>query len=325
MDEAASSPLLPMVFQRSLMQHFWSLDEIRLDNAWLTIGSFDGVHIGHQKVLRELAAGAHQQGMPAVVLTFYPHPAIVLRGHDYPFYLSPPNEKAHLLGELGIDVVITHPFNKAIAATAAQDFMNKLHQHLHIQHLQIGYDFALGKNRDGNFETLSSMGATMGFSVRRTNPLNSDGQVVSSSRIRFLLGAGQVAEAATLLSRNFAIEGKVVLGDQRGASLGFPTANLDIWAEQAIPAAGVYVCRAHFGSQTWGAVTNIGVRPTFESSPVRPRVEAHLLDFAEDIYGESIQLEFIQRLRGEQRFSDVAALILQIGQDSQQARKILAA
>lgn len=307
------------------MQHFWSLDQVRLDNAWVTIGSFDGVHIGHQKVLRELAAGAHQQGMPAVVLTFYPHPAVILRGYDYPFYLTHPNNKARLLGELGIDVVITHPFNKDVAATAAQDFMNKLHQQLHLQHVQIGYDFALGKNRDGNFETLSSMGAVMGFSVKRTKPLNSDGQVVSSSRIRFLLGAGQVAEAATLLSRNFAVDGKVVLGDQRGASLGFPTANLEIWAEQAIPAAGVYVCRAHVGGQTWGAVTNIGVRPTFESSPVRPRVETHLLDFAGNIYGESVQLEFIQRLRGEQRFPNINALIEQIEKDSQQARKILAA
>lgn len=307
------------------MQHFWSLDQVRLDNAWVTIGSFDGVHIGHQKVLRELAAGAHQQGMPAVVLTFYPHPAVILRGYDYPFYLTHPDNKARLLGELGIDVVITHAFNKDVAATTAQDFMNKLHQQLHLQHVQIGYDFALGKNREGNFETLSSMGAAMGFSVKRTKPLNSDGQVVSSSRIRFLLGAGQVAEAAALLSRNFAVDGKVVLGDQRGASLGFPTANLEIWAEQAIPAAGVYVCRADVGGQTWGAVTNIGVRPTFESSPVRPRVETHLLDFAGNIYGESVQLEFIQRLRGEQRFPNINALIEQIEKDSQQARKILAA
>ncbi len=307
------------------MQHFWSLDEVQLDGAWLTIGSFDGVHLGHQKVVRELAAGAHQSHSPAVVLTFFPHPAVVLRGHDYPFYLTTPEEKARLLGDLDIDVVITYPFNKEVAATSAQDFMRKLHQHLRIRHLQIGHDFALGKNRAGNFHTLTSMGVEMGFTVRRTEALSSQEQTISSSRIRFMLGAGQVAEAATLLGRAFSVEGKVILGDQRGATLGFPTANLEIWAEQTIPAAGVYVCRAHWAGQTWGAVTNIGVRPTFESEPVNPRIEAHLLDFQGNLYGESIQLEFIERLRGEQRFPNVTALVKQIQQDSQKARQILGA
>ena len=163
----------------------------------------------------------------------------------------------------------------------------------------------------------------MGYSLTSTDSLTIENDIVSSSRIRFLLGAGQVDLAAKLLGRNYAIEGEIIVGDRRGATLGFPTANMHIWSEQAIPAAGVYVCKAEVDGHTWQAVTNIGVRPTFETSPVPPRVEAHLLDFDEDIYGESLRLSFLQRLRGEQRFADIAALVSQIQTDVQQARQIL--
>ncbi len=306
------------------MRHFWSLDDVQLANTWLTIGSFDGVHRGHQRVVRELAAGALKNGAPAVVLTFYPHPATVLRGYDYPFYLTTPEEKAALLGNLGIDIVITHPFNVNVAKTSARDFMTTLHRHLNIQHLQVGHDFALGKDRQGDAEALKELGKGLGYTLKRTEPLIAGDDIVSSSRVRFLLGAGQVDEAAQLLGRNYSVAGKIELGDRRGVTLGFPTANLSTWSEQAIPAAGVYVCRAEVRDQTWGAVANIGVRPTFESKSVPARVEAHLLDFEGDIYGESLRLEFLSRLRGEQRFPDVEALVTQIRLDSQKARQILA-
>ncbi|MEA3352161.1 MAG: riboflavin biosynthesis protein RibF, partial [Chloroflexota bacterium] len=271
------------------MQHFWSLDDVQLKDTWLTIGSFDGVHLGHQKIARELAAGAHAKSAPAVVLTFYPHPARVLQGHTFPFYLTMPEERAALLGKLGIDIVITHPFNQEVAATSGRDFIAELHQSLRFRHLHVGYDFALGKGRQGNVETLQHLGRELGYDLQQTKAVVVKNSIVSSSRIRFLLGAGQVEEAAELLGRNYNVTGKVVLGDQRGRGLGFPTANLEIWADQAIPAAGVYVCRAGVGGQSWGAVTNIGVRPTFEAEPVPPRVEAHLLEFDGDIYGQSVQ------------------------------------
>ncbi|MBL6980778.1 MAG: bifunctional riboflavin kinase/FAD synthetase [Anaerolineales bacterium] len=306
------------------MQHYWSLEDVQLEDTWLTIGSFDGVHLGHQRVVRELVAGAHEVSAPVVVLTFYPHPATVLRGYDYPFYLTTPEERANLLGELGVDVVVTHPFDETVAATSARDFMAKLHKHLGIHHLQVGYDFALGKDRTGTPDSLRELGDEFGYSLTSTDSLNVANDVVSSSRIRFLLGAGQVDQAAKLLGRNYAVEGEIVVGDRRGATLGFPTANMDIWPEQAIPAAGVYVCRAEVRGQSWDAVTNIGVRPTFESSPVPPRVEAHLLDFDEDIYGETLHLDFRHRLRGEQRFPNIDALVTQIQTDVQQARKMLA-
>ena len=306
------------------MQHHWSLNKVQLVDSWLTNGSFDGVHRGHQSVIRELVAGAHQNGVPAVVLTFFPHPSAILRGYDYPFYLTTPEERARLLGEFGIDVVITHPFNNQVANTAAGAFMEKIHAHLKIAHLQVGYDFALGKDRQGNFEMLKGLGKEFGYSIKQMEPLNLNGDTVSSSRIRFLLGAGQVDVVADLLGRNFSVEGEVEHGDRRGITLGFPTANLGIWPEHAIPAAGVYVCRAQVAGKTWGAVTNIGVRPTFETKPVPPRVEAHIFDFDQDIYGESLRLEFIARIRGEVRFPNVDALVKQIQQDSQEARKILA-
>ena len=306
------------------MQHFWSLNDVQLENTWLTIGSFDGVHCGHQRVARELVTGAHQNDAPAVVLTFYPHPATVLRGYDYPFYLTSPEERATLLGELGVDIVITLPFDEKVVETSARDFMVKLHEHLNIYHVRVGYDFALGKDRLGTPEFLRELGEELGYSLKRTEPLILDDDVVSSSRIRFMLGAGQVDQAARLLGRNYCLEGKIIVGDRRGASLGFPTANMSIWSEQAIPAAGVYVCKAEVRGQTWQAVTNIGVRPTFEFQPVPPRVEAHLLDFDDDIYGEKLSIEFLKRLRGEQRFPDIDALVTQIQTDVQQARQMLA-
>jgi len=306
------------------MQHFRSLESVYLRDVWLTIGSFDGVHRGHQEVIRKLTAEAHNNGALAVVLTFYPHPAEIVRARDFPFYLTTPDEKAELLGNLGVDVVITHPFNREVMVTPARDFMEELQAHLQFRYLRVGYDFALGRNREGNAQMLADLGKEWGFTLEQTPPFKLDGQIVSSSRIRFLLGAGQVDEAARFLGRNFVVEGPVVVGDQRGRTIGFPTANLDIWKMRAIPAAGVYVCRATVNEVTYNAVTNIGVRPTFEATPVPPRVEAHLLDFEGDIYGESIQLEFISRLRGEQRFDSVDELIHQIQTDIKAARKIFA-
>ena len=306
------------------MKHFRSLDLVHLEGVWLTIGSFDGVHRGHQEIINKLTAEAHKHGASAVVFTFYPHPATVIRGRDFPFYLTTPEDKARLMGNSGVDIVITQPFNRDLAATPAFEFMSKLHHHLRMRHLKIGYDFALGRNREGNPQKLAEIGLQLGYSLEKIKPYKLDDHIVSSSRIRFLLGAGLVEDAARLLNRFYSVRGQVVTGDQRGQQIGFPTANLDIWKMRAIPAAGVYVCRVLINGKTYGAVTNIGVRPTFESVPVPPRVEAHILDFHDDLYGETLELEFINRLRGEQRFASVDDLITQINSDILTARKILA-
>ena len=305
------------------MQHYRSLGDIQLNSAWLTIGSFDGVHKGHQSIINEITAGAQKNSVPAVVLTFYPHPAAVLHGQNYPYYLSSPEEKAEIFKDLGIDILITHPFNRDIANKSARQFLTEINQQLNIQHIQIGYDFALGKNREGNFTTLKELGKEFGFSVNQSQPVSDEDGIISSSRIRFLLGVGQVQKASTLLGRNYQLNGIVEVGDRRGQSLGFPTANLSVWAEKVIPTAGVYACWATVQGQRLAAVTNIGVRPTFEKRPVAPRVEAHLLGFSKDIYGESIQLAFVSRLRDERKFPSTDTLIRQIGKDTQEARRIL--
>jgi riboflavin kinase/FMN adenylyltransferase len=305
------------------MRHYRALDDVQIDNAWLTIGSFDGVHKGHQSIIRELTTRAQLHRGLTVVVSFYPHPAAVLQGRNYPYYLTTPEEKANLLERLGVDVLITHPFNRNIANKTAREFLLDLKARIEIVHLQVGYDFTIGKNRTGDFPTLQKIGEELGFTVGQSPPTEDRGGAISSSRIRFLLGVGQVEEAAKLLGRNYKIQGIVEVGDQRGHKLGFPTANIAVWAERLIPTAGVYACWATVRGKTWGAISNIGVRPTFETNPVPPRVETHLLDFDVDIYGENLELEFVSRLRNERRFPSIDSLIAQISQDSLRAREIL--
>lgn len=305
------------------MQYFRSFDDVHLSNVWLTIGSFDGVHRGHQSLINDLTTGAKHAGLPAVVITFFPHPSNILRGRNLPFYLCTPDEKTEELKNLGIDIVISHPFNRRIANTSAKQFILDINKHMIIRHLQIGYDFAMGRNRSGNFDILKQIGDEFGFTVEKSHPVDDDGGVISSSRIRFLLGVGQVKQAGLLLGRQYPINGIVEMGDKRGKGLGYPTANLAVWNEKVIPSAGVYACWARTRGMKLKAVTNIGVRPTFEKTPVPPRVEAHLLDFDQDIYGEHLKLEFVDRIRDEQKFSEVDDLVNQIRKDSEVARKIL--
>ena len=305
------------------MRHFLTLEGLFLKDTWLTVGTFDGVHLGHQEIVRQLAAGAHQLGYPAVVFTFFPHPAIVLGKRPDPFYITTPEERADLLGEFGADTVITLPFDRQIAATTAHDFISRLDYHLGMRHLVIGKDFALGKDREGNAGRLAELGIEFGYSLEVFPPIQIDGEIVSSSRIRAALSRGDVDLVTRLLGRPFAVKGQVVPGDGRGHTIGIPTANLNLWVERAIPKAGVYVSQATFNGQTWGAVTNVGVRPTFETQPVPPRVETHLLDFKGDLYGEELHLNFLRRLRDEQRFPDIQALVEQIHSDILTARQVL--
>lgn len=305
------------------MQHIYGLQDVQINNAWLTIGSFDGVHLGHRKIIEKLTAGAHAKGDPAVVLTFYPHPSIVLRGPQQSFYLTLPDKKAALLGKLGVDYVITHPFTHQIAGISAQRFITTLKEHLGFKQLWVGYDFALGRDRDGDVPALRKMGETMDFEVQQTEAFEIEGDVVSSSRIRRLLSEGQVELANRLLGQVFSVTGSVMHGDGRGTGIGIPTANLSIDEHLASPGAGVYACWAVVGGKRYQAVTNVGVRPTFETEPVQARMEAHILDFTENIYDQKITLEFQAFLRGEQRFDGPDALVAQIHQDIQTARKIL--
>jgi riboflavin kinase / FMN adenylyltransferase len=305
------------------MQHLWSLAEVNLNASWLTIGSFDGVHLGHREIIRRLTVGARSEGVPAVVLTFFPHPAVVLGKRKDPFYLSTPEEKAAILGDLGVDYVITHPFNPDIASMTAREFIDRLNTSLSMQRLIVGHDFALGRGRQGDVPALTQLGEEFGYYLEAISPLIHDGKAVSSSRIRELLAEGDVRQANRLLGRPYRFSGVVKPGDGRGRTVGIPTANLTVWGHLIVPATGVYVCRAEVAGKIYQAVTNIGVRPTFKAEQTTASIEAHLLDFNGDLYDTTIGLTFIERLRGEKRFSGVQELVQQIHRDIDQARRIL--
>ena len=303
-----------------MMYHYWSPDSLEWKNSWLTIGSFDGVHRGHQEIIREMVESAHAQGNPAVVLSFYPHPVKVLGKRPEFKYLTTPEERNAKLRELGVDLAITHPFNLQVAGRSARNFMQHLQRHLGLQELWVGFDFALGRRREGDIPMLTQLGAEMGYRLHVVEAVRSHEQPISSSLIRAALADGDVRLANQLLGQPYSLSGLVIPGDGRGRTIGIPTANLDTWQEKAVPKPGVYVCRAACQGQTWGAVTNIGFRPTFENQPVAARVETHLLDYRSDLYGKQIRLTFLDRLRDEQRFPNIEALVEQIHADIRTAR-----
>jgi riboflavin kinase/FMN adenylyltransferase len=306
------------------MRHFQSLEGIQLQETWLTIGTFDGVHRGHQKIVRNLVSKAHADGSEAVVLTFYPHPAVVIGKRENPSYLTTPEERAALLADLGVDVVVTFPFTPPVSQLSAQEFITLLKSHLGMKHLIVGPDFAMGRDRVGNIQYLSETGLDLGYEVSTLNPFEIDGRVVSSSRIRHALKDGDIELVKVLLGRPYFVKGQVVPGDGRGHTIGIPTANLSMWEERALPKSGVYATRGQVNGTTYGAVTNIGVRPTFSSEHPRLQVEAHLLDFEDQIYGREMHLDFIGYLRGEKKFSGVDKLVSQIKQDILTAKGLLA-
>ncbi len=306
------------------MQQYDSLRSASAQQAWLTIGSFDGLHAGHQQIIKELTAGAHAQGAPAVVLTFDPHPAEVLRGPLTGYYLYDPEEKAELFAALGVDMLISHPFDEEVRNTPARQFIELVHNRLDVAKLWIGHDFALGHDRQGNFDALRRFGAELGFSVHQMPPVRVDGQVVSSTLIRTALAAGDVSQAERLLGRRYTLTGNVVSGAQRGRSIGIPTANLQVPERRLVPATGVYVTWAWLAGRRLPSVTNIGLRPTFEDGTPAPVVETHILDYAGgEFYAQPLKLEFVSRLRGEHKFAGVDALLAQIRIDIEQARATL--
>ena len=305
------------------MQHFRSLADVNLSNAWLTIGVFDGVHRGHQAILNQLTAGAHSNRAPAVLLSFHPHPANVLGGRDLRL-LTTPEERADLLASLGLDAIITMPFDRSVAETSAHDFMARLRNHLGLSHLLIGYDFALGKNREGNAQRLAELGLEMGYSVDVVPAVSDESGVISSTEIRKLISVGNVTEAAKLLGRNYSLSGPVIHGDGRGRRINIPTANIGYPESKILPPNGIYACWAYVDAERIAAATNIGINPTFTPDKRTVNVEAHLLDFDRNLYGQNVTIEFVSRLRDELKYDSVEALVKQIHMDIEHTRQILA-
>ncbi len=304
------------------MLHYRSLAEVALREGWLTIGVFDGLHRGHQAILRRLVAGAQARGVPAVLLTFDPHPAQVLTGQAIPL-LTTPDERANLAASLGVEVVITHPFDRQLAQMSARVFMALLVRHLGLRHLVVGYDFALGRGREGNVSRLIELGSELGYTVEVVDVVADAHGVISSTEIRNRIAAGDVETAALLLGHPYTLSGTVVHGDGRGRRIHLPTANLAYPPNKLIPANGIYACRARLGRDLYAAATNIGINPTFTPSRQSVSVETYLLDFNRTIYGETLTLEFVTRLREERKYESVEALLAQIHLDIEQTRRLV--
>ncbi len=306
------------------MQHIFALEDAQPPGPTIcAIGMFDGVHIGHQYLLRRLVETAHQRGYVPTVLTFFPHPDVVLGRASGRYYLTTPEERAALLGALGIELVVTHPFDDQVRQIRAAMFVDRLCAYLNLAELWVGADFALGYKREGNVDFLRGQAAEKGFQLEVVDLVTSDtqGHIVNSSAIRAALEAGDLDAVTRWLGRLYRLEGEVVHGDARGRTIGFPTANIDVWNEKMLPAKGVYAGWAHLGSETFMAVANIGNRPTFDGKVIT--VEAYLLDFDRDIYGQHLIFDAVARLRPEVKYSSVEALVAQIERDVIEGRAIL--
>jgi riboflavin kinase/FMN adenylyltransferase len=294
----------------------------RIQASCATIGNFDGVHLGHQKLIARVRDRARILNIPSVVITFDPHPLRVLVDKKTPPFITLAEQKLELISKLGVDYVLCLKFTKELAALKPEDFVYKyLVQGLKVKELIIGYDYAFGKGRKGNYELLKKLGEKFGFIVEQLPPVMVDGAVVSSTRIRDLVQAGQVWEARKLLGRFYRVQGRVISGQKRGGPLlGFPTANICL-KDELFPKTGVYAVWVEVLGQIKPGVANIGYNPTFGNDYLS--VEAHILDFKQNIYNQDIKVHFVQRLRSEKKFSGLDALKKQIRADIELGRKIL--
>jgi riboflavin kinase/FMN adenylyltransferase len=288
----------------------------------VTIGVFDGVHRGHQHIIRYVVERARELGVASVVVTFDPHPAEVVRPGSHPAVLTEPHRKAELIEELGADVLCVVPFTQAFSQLSPEEFVHDaLVEHLHAALVVVGDNFRFGHRAAGDVALLTRLGRTFGFAVTDADLVSEGGTIFSSTYIRSCVDAGDVVAAAAALGRPHRIEGIVVRGDQRGRDLGFPTANLATTKYAAIPADGVYAAELHVRGKTFGAAVSIGTNPTFAGR--EHRVEAFVLDFDGDLYGERVSLDFVAHLREQRRYEGPEKLVEQIAVDVAETRAAL--
>lgn len=304
------------------MQIIHDVADVTLDKpSAVSIGVFDGIHMGHRYLIDRLMDNAKRSDFLSGVVTFDRHPDQVLTPERDIRYLTTIREKLRLLGELRLDFAVVLSFTRELAQTSARDFTFALTRRLRMKELWLGPDFALGRDRQGDATHLEALGQELGFRLIALQPLLHKGKVVSSTNIRALIREGQVSEASHLLGRYPTVTGKVTRGARRGQELGFPTANLTLDESLIIPADGIYAVRAAWGTVNHQGVVNIGVRPTFEDDGERI-VEAHILDFSGDLYGQTLEIEFVKRLRPERRFNSAKELIAQMKEDIAQTRQL---
>ncbi|MDQ6419209.1 bifunctional riboflavin kinase/FAD synthetase [Paenibacillus sp. LHD-117] len=289
----------------------------------IAIGHFDGVHRGHQNVIKQAVAVARGQGMLAAVMTFSPHPKEVLGHGDHYFScLTPLQKKKELFERLGVDVVYVMRFDLAFAAVSPGEFVSGVLRPLGVKHAVVGFDFTFGSKGAGNATTLMEL-SRPDIDVSIVEPLYENGVKVSSTYTRESLEEGNLALVSTLLGRDYEVTGTVVHGDGRGRTIGFPTANLELSDAYVSPRLGVYAITAHIGGEIHSGVLNFGMKPTFNTGEIKPVMEAHLFGFDQDIYGIEISVQFRAFIRPEQRFGSIQELIAQIGADSRKAQELL--
>jgi len=289
-----------------------------LKNPVLTLGMFDGVHIGHQAIIQKLNQIAEEIGGQSTLLTFEPHPRIVLgKDADDLQLLTTLNEKIGLLEESGLENLILHPFTKAFSQLSSKEFVqNLLCNEIGIHTIVIGYDHHFGKNREGNFEQLRKLSGELNFNLVKLEEVKTNGSHISSTQIRNALLNGNVEFPRKSLGRNYSFTGKVVHGDKIGRTLGFPTANLETEKYKLIPKEGVYIVKVHLQNEIYKGLLSIGTRPTVTNSNEK-RVEVFIMDFDREIYRETLTVEFIQFIRGDKKFGSIEELVEQMNKDKE--------
>ena len=295
---------------------FNSLENITIERPVVTIGSFDGVHIGHRQVVENLKAEARLRGGKSVVFTFWPHPAVVLGTEQFRL-LSTLDEKIELFRQTGIDYLIVAPFSKAFSQIEYRDFVRDiLVSKLHIDTLLLGYDNKIGHKGRGRFDEIGQLAADYGFNIKKMSVIAEGNNPVSSTKIRELLSQGEVSKAAGLLGRQYSLTGKVVRGNHIGCTIGFPTANLQPDECKFVPGNGVYAVSAQVAYKQYFGMLNIGSRPTIDTSNKERSIEVKLFNFAGNLYGQNLTLNFIEKIRNEQKFSSIEELKKQLQADS---------
>lgn len=309
------------------MKLYYSFEELaaqQYHNLVLALGNFDGVHMGHRKLVQQTLNLADQLGGVPGVMTFFPHPMKVLFPEHTPPMLLPVEEKIAILEKMGLEALLLAPFSSELASLEPRDFVRKiLCKTLKVAGVVVGYNYNFGRGGKGNAELLADLGQQLGFAVKIVSQVRIRNHDVSSTSIRELLALGQVNKAATLLGYTPFLRGQVVHGEKRGRKLGYPTANLEIPYDLLVPAQGVYAVQVEFNGHCQPGVANIGIKPTFHPETHPANVEVHIFDYDGDIYGQMIKVSFLQKIRGEKKFNGINELVEQIKTDTGNARAVL--
>ena len=302
------------------MKVFRSLDEIKdIKETVVAVGNFDGIHVGHQELIRRTVKSAKISGIKSAVFTFNNHPKNVLAGKRVIKNIMYPEEKITMLKKMGIDYVFSIDFDYQISHTPAEQFITDiLIDKFKMKEMYCGFNYNFGYKAEGDTDLLVKMGQKHGFGIHVMDPVRVDGQVVSSSLIRSLINEGNVDEARIMLGRNYAIGGEVVRGNMIGRTIGFPTSNILIDETMVTPSNGVYITKCNYNMVQYPGITNVGIKPTIGDN--KRVIETHIFDFNKDIYGRMIKVEFVKKIRDEMKFPSVDALAEQIQNDCQTAR-----